>query len=84
MENNGILTVRQSAACDAVTREVIGFFKANPFLLVTEGRLAALLCRPPEMVCEAVHTLEAAGLLKRRYGDALLGVEESLAEADVQ
>jgi len=80
MEINSKETKRPSAA-DAVEGEVIDFFKANPFLLVSEGRLASLLCRPPEMVSEAVRALEEAGMLARRFGEALLGVEEVLAQA---
>jgi len=76
-------TVCPSKASASVVKEIVGFFKANPFLLVTEGRLAALLCRPPNIVCEAVQALEEAGLLARRYGDALLGVEENLAKAEL-
>ena len=67
----------------SVQKEVIGFFKSNPFLLVSETRLASLLCRPPEIVCEAVRSLEEAGLLTRRYGEALLGVEDNLARANL-
>ena len=83
MEEFVISTECHSRASGAVTKEVVGFFKENPFLLVTEGRLAALLCRPPGMVSEAVQALEEAGLLRRRYGDALLGVEENLAKAEL-
>jgi hypothetical protein len=79
MENNSNLSVCCSTASDSVRGEVIGFFKTNPFLLVSETRLASLLCRPPDMVCEAVRELEEAGLLTRRYGETLLGVEEALA-----
>jgi hypothetical protein len=82
MEEHGNLSVRYSTASSSVRSEVIGFFKANPFLLVSERRLASLLCRPPEMVYEAVRTLEEAGLLTRRFGEALLGVEKALAEAE--
>jgi hypothetical protein len=80
MEDNGNTAACDPAASVSVRREVVGFFKANPFLLVSEGRLATLLCRPPDMVCEAVKALEEAGLLSRRYGEALLGVEDSLAK----
>lgn len=65
----------------AVKSEVIGFFQANPFLLVSEARLASLLCRPPDMVNEAVRSLEEAGLLTRGFGETLLGVESNLAQA---
>ena len=70
---------REASVNMSVQQEVIGFFKSNPFLLVSETRLASLLCRPPEVVCEAVRALEEAGLLTRRYGEALLGVEDNLA-----
>ncbi|MBN2027117.1 MAG: hypothetical protein JW854_10215 [Actinobacteria bacterium] len=63
----------------SVKSEVIGFFKSNPFLLVSEARLASLLCRPIDMVNEAVRALEEAGLLTRSFGEALLGVEDNLA-----
>ncbi len=73
-------------ACDVkasvsvtVKKEVAGFFKSNPYLLVSEERLASLLCRPPEIVCEAVRSLEEAGLLTRGFGETLLGVEDILA-----
>jgi hypothetical protein len=36
------------------------------------------------MVREAVGMLLEAGLLTRRYGEALLGVEENLKEAELQ
>ncbi|MEW6553433.1 MAG: hypothetical protein AB1384_03995 [Actinomycetota bacterium] len=81
MENDGNMTTRLIAAATSVKDEIIDFFKANPFLLVSEARLAALLCRPPEMVCEAVAVLLDAGLLARRYGEALLCVKEELDEA---
>ncbi len=66
-------------ACVSVRNEVIGFFRANPFLLVSEGRLASLLCRPPEIIHRVVRALEEAGYVTRRFGEALLGVEEVLA-----
>jgi len=84
MENNGNTGVRLIAAAASVKSEVIDFFKANPFLLVSEARLAALLCRPPEMVNEAVGVLLDTGLLTRRYGEALLGVEENLKGAGLK
>jgi hypothetical protein len=69
------------AAAASVKSEIIDFFRDNPFLLVSEARLASLLCRPPEMICEAVGMLLEAGLLTRRYGEALLCVDEELKEA---
>ncbi len=36
------------------------------------------------MVCEAVGMLLEAGLLTRRYGEALLGVEEEPKEAELK
>jgi hypothetical protein len=84
MENNGNTGARFVAAAASVRSEVIDFFKANPFLLVSEARLASLLCRPPEMVCEAVRMLLDAGILTRRYGEALLGVEENLKGAGLK
>jgi len=79
MEYNGNLVGSCPELYGSVRNEVIGFFKSNPFLLVSEGRLASLLCRPPDMVSEAVRSLEKAGLLTRSYGEALLGVEDNLA-----
>lgn len=81
MEYNGNLVARYPEMCGSVRSEVIEFFKSNPFLLVSEARLASLLCRPQEMVSEAVRSLEEAGLLTRGYGEALLGVEDNLANA---
>jgi len=81
MEYNGNRIACDPEMSGAVRSEVIGFFKSNPFLLVSEERLASLLCRPPEMVNEAVRFLEEAGLLARSFGAALLGVEDSLANA---
>ncbi len=59
----------------SVEREVIGFFKDQPFLLVSERRLASLLCRPLEMVKEAVGSLEEAGFLIRKDEETLLCTE---------
>ena len=84
MEINGNTSAFLIAAAGSVKSEVVDFFKANPFLLVSEARLASLLCRPPEMVCEAVRMLLDAGLLTRRYGEALLGVEENLKETELR
>jgi DNA-binding MarR family transcriptional regulator len=61
-----------------VEREVVGFFKEHPYLLVSEERLAALLCRPPHMVTQAVKCMEEAGLLVRKDNQTLLGICESL------
>ena len=83
MEYSGNEIDRDVAVNISVQKEVIGFFKSNPFLLVSETRLASLLCRPPEIVCEAVRSLEEAGLLTRKYGEALLGVEDNLARANL-
>ena len=82
MENYCNQAIEKSTESGSVRCEVIGFFRANPFLLVNEGRLASLLCRPREMVREAVEDLERAGLLTRRFGEALLGVEEALARSE--
>lgn len=82
MEEYNNSGVYYSAADGSVKTEVVGFFQDNPFLLVSEGRLASLLCRPYDMVCEAVRALEEEGLLKRRFGDALLGVEENLVKPE--
>jgi hypothetical protein len=83
MEDCVFSTAVDPQTSGSVEREVIGFFRSNPFLLVSEGRLASLLCRPPEMVREAVMALEDAGLLSRRYGETLLGVEENLTDYPV-
>lgn len=63
---------------ESVEREVIGFFKEHPYLLVSEERLAALLCRPPHMVTQAVKSMEEAGLLARKDNQTLLGIGDSL------
>jgi hypothetical protein len=81
MEYYGNEVAHDPMVSGSVKKEVIGFFKANPFLMVSEARLASLLCRPPDMVNEAVRSLEEAGLLTRSYGEALLGVEDNLAKA---
>jgi hypothetical protein len=57
-----------------VKEEVRDFFSANPFLLVSESRLAVLLCRPSHMVRQAVTALEDEGLLERRDEDTLVGL----------
>ena len=63
---------------ESVEREVVGFFKEHPYLLVSEERLAALLCRPPQMVSQAVKSMEEAGLLIRKDNQTLIGISESL------
>lgn len=60
-----------------VREEILDFFAANPFLLVSERRLASLLCRPPHLVREAVSLLEDEGLLKHRDEDTLIGLWEA-------
>ncbi len=60
-----------------VIREIRDFFTSNPFLLVSERRLATLLCRPPHLVREAVRILEGEGLLERRDEDTLIGLWEA-------
>ncbi len=82
MKDNDHQPAVGSIASGSVRREVTALFKANPFLLVSEERLASLLCRPPAMVHEAVRALEEAGFLTREYGEALLGVEDCLARAE--
>jgi hypothetical protein len=84
MEDNGNTGTRLIAAAGSVKSEIIAFFRANPFLLVSEARLASLLCRPPEMVCEAVRMLLDAGVLTRRYGEALLCVDEEPKGAELK
>jgi hypothetical protein len=63
---------------ESVEREVAGFFEEHPYLLVSEERLAALLCRPPNMVTQAVKCMEEAGLLARKDNQTLLCIGESL------
>lgn len=63
---------------ESVEREVIGFFKEHPYLLVSEERLAALLCRPLHMVGQAVKYMEETGLLARKDSRTLIGIGESL------
>ena len=63
---------------ESVEREVAGFFKEHPYLLVSEERLAALLCRPPHMVTQAVKCMEEAGVLVRKDNQTLLCISESL------
>jgi hypothetical protein len=59
-----------------VEREVVALFKDHPYLLVSDARLASLLCRPLEMVEEAVAALENAGFLARKDGETLLCTED--------
>lgn len=80
MEEYGGKAARNFLGSESVEREVVGFFKDHPFLLVSESRLAALLCRPPEMVEAAVGALEETGFLARRGEETLLCVEDSMAE----
>ncbi len=83
MEYYGNANAHDPGVSVSVTREVIGFFKANPFLLVSEARLATLLCRPPELVYDAVRSLEESGLLARKFGKTLLGAGDNLAKAEL-
>jgi hypothetical protein len=79
MENSG----NEPFAIDAdgsVLREVTGFFREYPFLLVDEQRLAVLLCRPLSMVSNAVKTLEATGVLRRSGEDTLICMAGQMAE----
>lgn len=69
---------------ESVEREVIGFFQDHPYLLVSEERLAALLCRPPQMVTQAVKHMEEAGLLARKDNQTLLGMCDSPAEIECE
>ena len=83
MEFYGNEIIVDLEASDSVQKEIVGFFKDHPFLLVSEGRLACLLCRPPGMVREAVRALEEKGLLLRKNGEVLLGVADNLARVDI-
>ncbi len=83
MELYGNEMTADPEASVSVQREIIGFFKDHPFLLVSEGRLACLLCRPPDMVCEAVRSLEEEGLLLRKDGETLLGVADNLERVEI-
>jgi hypothetical protein len=69
---------------ESVEREVSEFFKAHPYLLVSEERLAALLCRPPHMVIQAVRSMEEAGLLTRKDNQTLLGIDDSLEKVECE
>lgn len=82
MEFYGNETIVDLEASGSVQKEIIGFFKDHPFLLVSEGRLACLLCRPPDMVRESVRALEEAGLLLRKDGEILLGVSDNLERVE--
>lgn len=79
MENYGERPALALDVSGSVQREVAGFFKEYPFLLVDEKRLAVLLCRPIEMVSEAVRLLEEAGFLARRDKETLTCISEDLA-----
>lgn len=65
-----------------VEREVADFFSGHPYLLVSEDRLAVLLCRPFDMVAEAVKAMEDAGRLARRGDDGLLFTDDSEMAAE--
>lgn len=80
MENSGDGSVYAFKGSGSVEKEVARFFKDHPFLLVSERRLAALLCRPLEMVTEAVRALEEEGFLARKGEDTLLCAQENRAE----
>ncbi len=77
--------VFRDAACGqdqaAVEKEVAEFFRQHPFLLVSEDRLAVLLCRPRGMVQKAVREMERAGLLRRKDADTVIHVEEGMVKA---
>jgi hypothetical protein len=79
MEDYGKL-VSDSEGHESVRREVFVFFKDHPFLLVSEERLAALLCRPLDMVAAAVRSLEESGFLARKGEETLLCREDYMAE----
>ncbi|MDY6795655.1 MAG: hypothetical protein SWK76_10325 [Actinomycetota bacterium] len=66
----------------SVEKEVLGFFREHPFLLVSESRLAALLCRPLDMVSEAVKAMEMKGLLARKDNQTLLSINENFVGAE--
>ena len=66
----------------SVEKEVLGFFREHPFLLVSENRLAALLCRPLDMVSEAVKAMEMKGLLARKDNQTLLSVNDNFVAAE--
>jgi hypothetical protein len=79
MENYGSETFAIDAD-GSVLREVAGFFKEHPFLLVDEKRLAILLCRPLQMISEAVRTLEATGVLRRKGEETLICIAGQMAD----
>ena len=84
MENFGEGPAYTLEGSGTVEREVAGFFRDLPFLLVSERRLAALLCRPLGMVVEAVRVLEEEGFLTRKGEDTLVCAEGNLAEVQTE
>jgi hypothetical protein len=78
-QDRGEVRVMTSKGNWSVEREVASFFKDYPFLLVSEKRLASLLCRPLEMVEEAVVALEKTGFLTRKGEETLLCTEDYMA-----
>jgi len=72
MENYGKEAGFTCDAEESVLKEVAAFFEDHPFLLVDEKRLAVLLCRPLQMISQAVRALEDAGFLGRRDEETLI------------
>jgi hypothetical protein len=81
LSGNYIVDPEVRKGLDPVREEVVRFFRDHPFLLVSEGRLAVLLCRPVEMVVAAVNALEREGFLFRKGEETLLCAEGCLVEA---
>lgn len=79
VEDYGKLSV-DGRGHEFVRKEVLVFFKDHPFLLVSEERLAALLCRPLDMVAAAVRSLEHDGFLTRKDEETLLCSEDYMSE----
>lgn len=71
----------QVDAAASVEEEVAAFFRQHPYILVSEERLAVLLCRPLGLVAQAVRRMEEAGSLARKHEDTILYVEGGVAGA---
>jgi hypothetical protein len=81
LEGHGGETLTFEVEADLrVESEVAAMFRDHPYLLVSESRLASLLCRPLEMVRGAVARLEEKGILARKDEDTILCTEDYMAD----
>ncbi len=80
---NGEVTGAEPGALQMIKDEIIAFFAANPFLMVSEEWLATLLCRPLLLVREAVLELTAEGRLEKDRQVLVSAVGGGMAHPDV-